>query len=130
MIQKRLLIEAVLAVHDRLMIAYGGTPGVRDIGLVERALSRPGQTEPLDEDGAFDIAAAYGCGIVRNQCFYDGNKLTAYVAMRLFLELNGRTLTAAEPERVAAMVAVASGDWTETDLAEWLMDNSAPKYQV
>lgn len=124
MIPKRLLVETILAVHDRLIKDYGGVPGVRDIRLVHSALVRPGQAELLGDMDIYDIAAAYGSGLIRYQCFYDLNKPTAYVAMKLFLELNGRRLVAPKSERVAAMLAVAMGEWQEADLAEWLSENT------
>ena len=36
-----LLRDFVIAVHERLIAEYGGSPGLRDEGLLESALARP-----------------------------------------------------------------------------------------
>ncbi len=54
--------------------------------------------------------------ILANQGFVDGNKRTAYVTARLFLELNGYTLTAPAMDRVQVFVAVGAGHVSETEL--------------
>lgn len=40
--------------------------------------------------------------------------------------LKGFELEAPEPELVAAILAVATGEWTETDLAAWIRDHLVP----
>ena len=36
-----LTVAEVLAMHEDLIARYGGTPGMRDLGLLEAALFRP-----------------------------------------------------------------------------------------
>lgn len=120
-----ILLETVLAIHDRQIGDHGGMPGIRDRGLIESAVNRP-QTIALYED-RFDIvnlAAAYGFALVQNHGFYDGNKRTAYTVTRLFLELNGYSLTASPAERVIMFLKCARGELKESDLAEWLRQNA------
>ena len=120
-----ILLETVLAIHDRQIDDHGGMAGVRDSGLIESAADRP-ETITLYEDrfDIFDLAAAYGFALVQNHGFYDGNKRTAYTATRLFLELNGYSLTASPAERVIMFLKCARGEAKESDLAEWLRKNS------
>lgn len=66
------------------------------------------------------LAAAYGFGLCQNHPYRDGNKRVAFVVMVVFLELNGLRFDATEPDVVTIMLAVASGQRSETDLAEWL----------
>ena len=120
-----IVLETVLAVQDRQIDDHGGMAGVRDRGLVESAVNRP-QTIAFYEDcfDIFDLAAAYGFALVQNHGFYDGNKRTAYTVTRLFLELNGYSLTASPADRVIMFLKCARGEAEESDLAEWLRKNS------
>ena len=119
------LLETVLAVHDRQISDHGGLPGIRERGLIESAVERPRTIAKYEDQGdIFDLAAAYGYGLLQNHGFHDGNKRTAYTITRLFLELNGWTLTAPAFERVLVFVKAADHGFTERDLAEWLRNNS------
>ena len=91
---------------------------------MESALSRPRNKWAYEEADLFDLAAAYGFGLARNHGYLDGNKRVAFVAMDVFLGLNGYRLTAPEAEAVITMLAVAAGDKTEADLAAWCRENS------
>lgn len=116
----------VFGAHAKSLAGFGGADGVRDEGLLESALARPENLAAYGEPDAFDLAAAYAFGIVRNHAFVDGNKRTAFVTAALFLELNGFSLAASEPEATATMLAFASGEVTEPAFAAWLRENSAP----
>jgi death-on-curing protein len=120
-----ILLETVLAIHDRQIDDHGGMAGARDRGLIESAVNRP-QAIALYEDNfdVFDLAAAYGFALVQNHGFCDGNKRTAYTVTRLFLELNGYRLTAYPSDRVIIFLKCARGELKESDLAEWLRKNS------
>jgi len=69
------------------------------------------------------LAAAYGFGIVRNHPFNDGNKRTGFLAIGLFLAINGQELTAAPTEAIAVIMRLAEGKLTEATLAEWIRQN-------
>lgn len=127
MIRRWVLLETVMAIHDRQIDDHGGLPGIRDYGLVESAIQRPPSIAHYKNDiDIFDLAAAYGYTLAQNHGFFDGNKRTAYTVTRLFLELNGYTLTAPPHERVIAFLRVARGEHKERDLAAWLRNNSEP----
>jgi death on curing protein len=113
------------AVHDEQLAEHGGAAGVRDAGLFESALARPENLAAYGTPDVADLAAAYGYGIARNHPFIDGNKRTAFVAVELFLELNGKRLDATDPECVLTMLAVASGDLDEPAFAAWIRAHSA-----
>ena len=115
----------VLAIHEQQLAEHGGSAGVRDHGLLESALSRPQHRAAYDNPDVAELAAAYGFGIARNHPFIDGNKRTAFVAVELFLALNGKCLDATDPECVLTMLAVASGDLDEPAFAAWLRTHSA-----
>ena len=114
----------VLAVHDRQVAEHGGSAGVRDEGLLESALARPQQLHAYGDPAPdlADLAAALAYGLARNHPFVDGNKRTAHVAYRVFLELNGAELLATDEEKYAAMLALAEGKLAEGDFAAWLRE--------
>ncbi|MDO9091922.1 MAG: type II toxin-antitoxin system death-on-curing family toxin [Rubrivivax sp.] len=112
--------QVLLAVHDEQLAEHGGAAGTRDMGLFESALARPQNLALCGKPDAADLAAAYGCGIARNHPFVDGNKRTAFVAVELFLLLNGLELTADDGDCVLTMLAVAAGTLGEVEFAAWL----------
>lgn len=116
--------NVIFAVHNEQLAEHGGATGVRDAGLLESALARPQHLVAYGAPDAADLAAAYGFGIARNHPFVDGNKRTAFVAVELFLALNGMTLEAPDVNCVLAMIAVAAGETSETEFAEWIRSNS------
>jgi death on curing protein len=119
--------SVLLAVHDMQLAEHGGSSGTRDITLFESALARPQNLAAYGDPDAAALAAAYGYGISRNHAFIDGNKRTALVAIALFLELNGHSFEAEDGDCVMAMLAVAAGDWTEDELAQWLRQHLVKK---
>ena len=114
----------VLTVHDRQIAEHGGSAGVRDEGLLESALARPQQLHAYGDPAPdlADLAAALAYGLARNHPFVDGNKRTAHVAYRTFLELNGAEFAATDEEKYVTMLALAEGKLAERDFAAWLRE--------
>ena len=115
----------VTAIHDEAIYEFGGLSGIRDTGLLERALDRPRNRlahEP--KTTVFELAASLCFGLAKNHPFVDGNKRTALLAARAFLFVNGHLLEPAEEDEVLTIVAVAEGSVSEPQLAEWLQRNS------
>ena len=117
------------AVHDEQLAEHGGGAGVRNVNLLESALARPEQLAHYGTPDAADLTASYGYGISRNHPFVDGNKRTAFVAVELFLALNGFELTAADADCVVNMLNLASGKLPEADFAEWIRQNLQSQIQ-
>jgi death-on-curing protein len=115
-----LLREFIIAVHERLIAEYGGSPGLRDEGLLESVLARPMHLFNYGSPSLVDMAASYAVGIAKNHAFVDGNKRTAFVAAAVFLARNGLRLTASEAEATVVMLRVAEGSLSEKQLARWL----------
>jgi death-on-curing protein len=116
--------DVLRAVHEEQLAEHGGAAGTRDEGLFESALARPHHLLAYGDPDAADLAAAYGFGIARNHPFVDGNKRTAFVAVELFLDLNGFVLEAGDAECVLTMLAVAAGQMDEAAFAHWLRQHS------
>ena len=116
--------SVILAVHDEQIAEHGGLPGLRDRGLLESALARPFNLAGYGKPDHADLAACYGVGIAKNHPFVDGNKRTAFVAVELFLALNGWQLGAGDAEAVVTMLAVAAGTIDEKNFAEWIRQHA------
>ncbi|SRR5579885_1309140 len=115
----------VLAAHDEQIAEHGGAAGLRDEGLFESALARPQNLVAYGEPDAAALATAYVFGLAKNHAFVDGNKRIAFIAMELFLNLNGFVLTADDAQCVLVMLSVASGTFGEDELAEWIRRKTA-----
>jgi death-on-curing protein len=112
------------AVHEEQLAEHGGAPGTRDEGLLESALARPLNLAHYGTPDVFELAACYGVGLAKNHPFVDGNKRTAFVAVELFLNLNGVELDAADADCVLTMLAVAAGQTDEAALSQWLRSHT------
>jgi|SRR5882757_4805683 len=119
----RLVIEAV---HLDQLREHGGLRGIRDENALESALVRARNKWAYDSisDPAI-LAAAYGYGLANNHPYLDGNKRIAFLAMVIFLGLNGWDLEASEADVITIMLGVAAGRCPEAELAEWLRNHIA-----
>ncbi len=118
--------DVLLAAHDEQLEEHGGAPGLRDEGLFESALARPQNLAAYGEPGAVALAAAYAFGLAKNRAFIDGNKRIASVALELFLELNGFELAVDDMQCVLITLSVASGAFSEAELADWIDRHMKP----
>lgn len=104
-----------LDLDDLLVIgrdAVGGEVVVRDYGLLESALARP-QATVFGADAYLDLhtkAAALLHSLARNHALVDGNKRLAWLATYVFLDVNGRRVTATNDEVIEFVLAVAAGE--------------------
>jgi death on curing protein len=118
--------ELILAVHDEQLAEHGGAVGLRDSGLLESALARPLNHAGYGEPDIAELAALYALGLARNRPFVDGNKRTAFVALELFLNLNGRRFAADDAEAVVMMLAMAAGELSDAEFIAWVRERSKP----
>lgn len=109
----------MLAVHDQQIAEHGGGDGVRDLALLESALARPQSVDAYESADLATLAAAYAFGIARNHPFDDGNKGTAAVVAETFFMMNAVRLEASDADLVVAFVAMAAGELSEDELADW-----------
>ena len=89
-----LYLGEVLELRRQLIITSGGSPGLRDLGLLEAARSQPRQTFAGEDLYAmvFDKAASLGFSLVTNHPFVDVNKRIGHAATEVMLMLNGHEL--------------------------------------
>ena len=114
------------AIHAEQLAEHGGGEGVRDAGLLASAMARPHNLASYGDPDVAALTAAYAYGIARNHPFVDGNKRTAAVISETFLMLNGHDLRASDAELVVAILALAAGELSEEELADWFRTHIAP----
>ena len=119
--------RALVLLHADSLAEHGGAPGLRDEGLLESALARPLNLAAYGQPDFAALAASYGVGLAKNHAFVDGNKRAAFLAMGLFLGLNGQRLVASQADATLTMLAVAAGTLDEAALADWLRRNIRPR---
>jgi death on curing protein len=85
---------ALVLLHDESLAEHGGRAGIRDDGLLESALGRAKNLAAYGAPDVADLAASYAVGLAKNHAFVDGNKPAPFLAMGLFLYLNGYRLAA------------------------------------
>ena len=112
-------LDVATAAHAEQLAEHGGGEGVRDMTLLESAMARPRNLAGYGRPDAAALAAAYAYGIARNHPFVDGNKRIAAVVSETFLILNGYRLRATDAELVVAFVALAAGELSEEEMADW-----------
>ena len=121
-----LTFNEVLQIHQDQLGRYGGSAGIRDIGLLQSALAQPKATfggQFLHAD-LFEMAAAYLFHIVQSHPFIDGNKRVGAVASIVFLNLNDRDIKATNDELEALVLSVAQGKTDRATIVEFFRERS------
>jgi death-on-curing protein len=113
-----LSVDEVLTIHARVVAEFGGTPGVRDLGLLESALYRP-RTGYYDDLAG--MAAALFESLLMNHPFLDGNKRVAFFGADVFLRLNGCKLGVDAEEAHAFLIDLLErGEADFSHLLPWI----------
>ena len=120
-------LDEILAIHRDQVERYGGSPGVRDWGLLQSALSMPAATfdRQFLHNDLFAMAAAYLFHIVQNHPFIDGNKRVGAVAAYIFLAVNDLPLTADNDTYAELVLGVARGEVSKSPVADFLRVHTA-----
>jgi death-on-curing protein len=114
-------IDRVMRTHSSLIEHYGGSDGIRDVGLLHSAIAMPQASfggQLLHKD-TFEMAAAYLYHIVQNHPFIEGNKRTGAAAAIIFLAMNDIEIEADEDGLVELTLAVAKGEVGKQQIAEF-----------
>lgn len=118
----RLTVDEILLLHEKLLAATGGSPGLRDRGLLESAVwsvdAAFGEVEqyPTVEEKAARLAYA----LVSNHAFVDGNKRVGMLAMLVMLSLNGVALRYTQEELIRLGLDAASGQAGYAEILAWV----------
>lgn len=115
-----LTLDVVLDLHAEGLARHGGSPGIRDPGMIESALASAINVYLYSNGDVFDVAAAYAFYLAEAQAFLDGNKRVAISAAVVFMVQNApmRIWAPADEDLVYdAMIAIAKHEMTKVDLA-------------
>lgn len=116
-----LSVDTVLAMHRLIAERTGGSPDLREMGLLESGLNSPFQTFGGEElyPTVLEKGVTLGYGLICNHPFVDGNKRIGMLAMLTFFKLNGGEITASSEEVARVGLAVASGEMKYAELYAW-----------
>jgi len=117
--------SALLLLHAQSLAEHGGLIGLRDENGLHSALARPRHKFAYIPGCDLPrLAAAYGFGLIRNHPFHDGNKRAGFLAILLFLDLNGWELRVEQVDAIQTIFKVAAGEIRESELAKWIRANA------
>ncbi|MBL9165139.1 MAG: type II toxin-antitoxin system death-on-curing family toxin [Planctomycetaceae bacterium] len=123
------LDEKILKIlHLEQLQQFGGLAGIRDEGLLLSALARAQNrwAYSAPKPDVIALAASHAFGIAKNHPFFDGNKRTSLIACQMFLQQNGLTLVAPQPDQVQIILGLASGEIGEPELEAWIRPRVRP----
>jgi death-on-curing protein len=118
-------VAEVIAIHDDQINRFGGSPGIRDVGLLESAIAQPEATffGELLHPTIASQAAAYLFHLSRNHAFLDGNKRTALAIADTFLFVNGYKLTFSDDDLYNLVQNLAQGLMDKDTATTLIADN-------
>ena len=118
-----LTVEEVIMLHQKLLAATGGLPGLRDRGLLESAvLSVDAGFEDVEQYPTVEEKAArLAFSLISNHPFADGNKRVGVLAMLMTLKLNGVKLRYTQRELIDLGLAAASGKAGYEEILGWIL---------
>lgn len=119
---KRLTKEQVILLHRTLVAEFGGSPEIRDEGLLDSALNAPFQTFSGTEiyPSTLEKAARLGYGLIKNHPFADGNKRIGAHIMLVYLMLNQIALAYDDNDLIHLILGIAAGAADDRQLLVWL----------
>jgi death-on-curing protein len=120
--------KRVLQIHESQIRLFGGSSGIRDLGLLESALAMPQASfgGTLLHTDIYEMAAAYLFHIVSNHPFLDGNKRTGTATALFFLKLNGIDHDIDDDALESLVLSVASGETEKEEIAAFFRKHCPP----
>ena len=114
-------MEEAREIHADQIERYGGSPGIRDITLLQSAIAMPaaGFGKQYLHGDFFEMAVAYLFHLVQNHPFVDGNKRVGVASALVFLELNGVDMRATNDALVQMVLAVVEHKIGKAGIAEF-----------
>lgn len=117
-----LTVDEIIMLHDKLLAATGGLPGLRDRGLLESAVfSMNASFEDVERYPTIEEKAArLAYALISNHAFTDGNKRVGVLAMLMTLKLNGMVLRYTQWELIGLGLSAASGKAGCDEIFNWI----------
>lgn len=120
-----LSVSDVIAIHEFVMTRLGDAPRPpREEARLEAAVMRPRMAAYYEDADLVRQAALLAIGISQAQAFMDGNKRTAFAALRAFVGTNRLRFTGDPMELAQQLEAAAapglSAEYAVNQLEAWL----------
>ncbi len=119
--------QQVILLHKEIIAESGGSPEIRDEGLLDSALNAPFQTFSGTElyPMILEKAARLGYSLIKNHAFVDGNKRIGAHTMLVFLALNNIEVEYEDNDFTQLILGVAAGEISAEQLLAWLQSHVA-----
>ena len=117
-----LTVNEVIEIHNKLIVATGGSPNLRDMGLLESAVFGCTQTFGSEDlyPTVIEKAARMAYSICSNHPFVDGNKRVAVTALLVILRMNGISVQFTQQELIKLGLGVADGSIDYEEIVAWV----------
>ena len=117
-----LTTDEIIEVHKKLIAATGGSPGLRDVGLLESAVMGCNQTFDGEDiyPTVIEKASRMAYSICNNHPFIDGNKRVAVTALLVILRMNEVSLSFTQSDLIFLGLGVADGSIGYEDIIAWV----------
>lgn len=114
--------QQVILLHKEIIAESGGSPEIRDEGLLDSALNAPFQTFSGTElyPTILEKAARLGYSLIKNHAFVDGNKRIGAHTMLVFLALNNIEVEYEDNDFTQLILGIAAGEISAEQLLAWL----------
>lgn len=124
-----ILLEDILELHSKSINDFGGSHGIRELNMLESAISRPFQTFDGNElyPTVFEKVASLGESLIKNHPFVDGNKRTGLLAMMSLLFEFGYWINIEEEKMYDFVIHIATSKISFEEIVKWLEINSTKK---
>jgi death-on-curing protein len=115
-------VSEVISLHEKLVAATGGSPGLRDIGLLESAVLGCYQSFGNVDlyPSIIEKAARIAYAVAKNHPFIDGNKRVAVTSMLVMLRLNQIVLSYTQDELITLGLGIADGSISYDEIRGWI----------
>ena len=121
----KLTKKQIIMLHAQLIKETGGSPEIRDEGLLDSAIEAIYQTfDSRELYPSLQAKAARLCyGLVKNHPFADGNKRIGAHAMLILLCLNGFELNYTQEQLFTVILGLADGSISYEELFHWVLEH-------
>lgn len=121
-----LSLDEAIEIHRDMIERYGGSAGIRDMGLLQSAVAMPraGVGGEFLHADLFEMAAAYLFHIVQNHPCTDGNKRVGAATALVFLDLNGVEVKVSNELLAATVLDLAQAKIAKAAIADFLKMHS------
>lgn len=118
-------IDYILKLHEKLILATGGSNGIRDIELLKSAVENSKSTFASEDlyKSVEEKCSNICYSIISNHAFIDGNKRIGIYVMLILLEYNSIKLFFTQKELIDLGLGVAKGELKQNNILDWIKNH-------